>query len=779
MPVVPGYPRATPGRPRAALLRLPIGVAAVLAVLALQVMAQTPSGAAPVPTIISAQQLTCQPEAMAQARGDVQVQRGALELRADALDYLVPQDRATATGRVSVSREGVRYRGKRLELEIERFVGSFWELHFDFDRTGTGGQAQRIDFLGQRRLAAHEVTYTGCDRQGPREPAWTLQAQRIDIDWDRQEGVAHAAQLRFLGHTILAWPRLSFPTSDARKSGWLPPQVNLDSRSGLDLAVPYYWNWAANRDMTFTPRLATRRGAGMDAELRYLEPTWSGQWLAQWLPADQVASRSRHALRMQHEGTWAWSHHPQAAAYYELHSERVSDDDWWKDFPRTTAAFTPRLLPLRAQLEQRFSLGAAQAAVYARALTWQLLQSAEAPLTAPYQRSPQVGMQLQWQDASWDIALESEVNRFSLPGQRGGRPDGQPTGLRWHAVGHIARPWRSSAGFVVPRWSFNVAAYDLDNPLRPSESERSSRAIPTFSVDAGLVLDRPTQWFGRAWLQTLEPRLLYVQTPYRTQDSRLMFDAAGRDFSVSSLFSTNAFSGVDRVSDAHHLDMGLTSRLIEERSGAEWLRLGLVQRLQFADQLITPEGTPFTRRFSDLMLTGSTSVVSSWNLDAIIRYNADIQRPVRTVLSTRYTPGDYRTISLTYRYVRNASEQVELGWQWPITRLGPDPLSPGSASVPTGCQGRLYGVGRIHYSAAERRITDSLAGLEFDAGCWIARIVAERLSTGRAEATTRLMLQLELVGLSRLGSNPLRVLKDNIPGYQLLRADRAGQPDRE
>jgi LPS-assembly protein len=35
-----------------------------------------------------------------------------------------------------------------------------------------------------------------------------------------------------------------------------------------------------------------------------------------------------------------------------------------------------------------------------------------------------------------------------------------------------------------------------------------------------------------------------------------------------------------------------------------------------------------------------------------------------------------------------------------------------------------------------------------------------------------LLLQLELVGLSRLGSNPLKVLKDNIPGYQLLREER-------
>jgi hypothetical protein len=29
-----------------------------------------------------------------------------------------------------------------------------------------------------------------------------------------------------------------------------------------------------------------------------------------------------------------------------------------------------------------------------------------------------------------------------------------------------------------------------------------------------------------------------------------------------------------------------------------------------------------------------------------------------------------------------------------------------------------------------------------------------------------------------LGSNPLRVLKDNIPGYQLLRSERAGASER-
>ena len=69
-------------------------------------------------------------------------------------------------------------------------------------------------------------------------------------------------------------------------------------------------------------------------------------------------------------------------------------------------------------------------------------------------------------------------------------------------------------------------------------------------------------------------------------------------------------------------------------------------------------------------------------------------------------------------------------------------------------------------------------GREYDAGCWIGRVVATRTSTGTSEATTRVLLQLELVGLSRLslGSNPLQVLKDNIPGFRLLREGRAVGP---
>ncbi len=85
-------------------------------------------------------------------------------------------------------------------------------------------------------------------------------------------------------------------------------------------------------------------------------------------------------------------------------------------------------------------------------------------------------------------------------------------------------------------------------------------------------------------------------------------------------------------------------------------------------------------------------------------------------------------------------------------------------------------MGRVTYNTTDSRVTDSVFGLEYDAGCWIARMAVSRLSTGVSDASTQVLFQLELVGLSRLGTNAISVLRDNIPGYQLLRSSRSATP---
>ena len=747
-----------------------------LAVLVSTRPAQAQAQTTPQPVELDADSLRVAPDRDAQADGAVQLRRAGTAIRADSLHYDSAADQVNARGHVLIRREGASYAGPELQLQLQRFEGFFLQPEFEFSQFGSGGRAQRVDFLGQSRATATQSVYTSCPRDGSGTPDWLLGTDKVTLDFERNEATAEGAVLRFLGVPILAVPSLSFALSDTRRSGWLPPALGLDTRNGLTLGMPWYWNIAPNRDATFTPTLISRRGLALEGEFRYLEPSFAGQANLHLMPDDRLAGHSRAALRLAHDGQIdPRSANPWRVQLAALH---VSDQAYWKDFPGVVGGVTPRLLAQDLRLSRPLpaSLGAGE--FYARVQDWQVLQTGSGSdlIVAPYQRSPQLGLRTNpplpglLQTAA--LRLTTEINHFTLPS--GSASAARPNGWRWHALGSLERTWGTSAWYATPRLTLNAAAYSLDQ-ASPGLARNATRLIPTLSLDLGAVFERDSQWFGRAERQTLEPRLLYVQTPYRDQTRLPNFDAAGSDFNAISVYAENAFSGIDRVSDAHQFTIGVTTRLLDANTGAEALRLGLAQRLLLRDQRITPDGVPVTQHLSDLLLDASSTLVPDWRLDAATQFNADRGRVVRSILAARYSPGPFRTLSAGYRLASNLSsglanqnvEQLEMGWQWPVYRGTARPV--GAAS---GCGGTLYAVGRVNYSLKDSRITDSVAGLEYDAGCWVGRIVSERLSTGRSEATTRLMLQLELVGLSRLGSNPLQVLKDNIPGYRLLREPR-------
>lgn len=740
------------------------------------------------PVTLQADRLSSTTDRQTTAEGEVELRQGGLRIRADRIVYRADTERATAIGGVRVEREDLLLRGSEIDLGVRDFSGWCLAPEFDLLDRGTRGSASRIDFASRTRFTAADVAYTSCPRpeRPDATPAWELRARSLAVDFDANEGVAEGARLQFQGVTLLALPTLSFPVTDARKSGWLPPNLDLDSRSGLEVSVPYYWNLAPNRDLTLAPRLSTRRGPGLEAEYRYLEPRWRGELRLDALPHDRAAGRARHAL--------AWLHEQRTGRESTLALDlvRVSDDDWWKDFPRVTPGPWPRLLESSARLDRPWQWRGWEGQAFARVQDWQLLQDAAAPIVAPYARRPQLGVRAQslLQPLEWRLA--TEVNRFERPS---GDADAlRPEGWRWHGVADVAWPLRGPGGWLVPRLALHGAWYQTDAPMADGR-HRASRWIPSASLDAGLVLERDASWFGRTLRQTLEPRALYVRTAYRRQDRLPSFDAWARDFDFDSVYARNAFAGVDRISDADQITLGATSRLLDPASGAELLRLGAVQRLLLRDQRVapqpdgSPDGAPLERSVSDLLLLASTTLLPRWTLDASMQYSPDLGRLTRSVLGANWSPGPFRTLDARYRLARGASEQLELGWQWPLgaaaaaaaraqgkaEAAGRTAVSAAATTVPpaaSDCNGRWYGVGRIAYSMRDSRITDSLLGVEYDAGCWIARVVSERVSTGRSEATTRLMLQLELVGLSRLGTNPLRVLKDNIPGYRLLRDER-------
>ncbi len=729
------------------------------------------------------------------AQGRVRLQRGLLTLNADRVEYRFGDDRVRAAGHIELQRGSDSYRGDELDLNTQSAEGYVTEPRFRFARTQAGGRAQRVDFLGQNRLSVLGASYSSCELSDDTTPPWVLTTRRVRLDFDANEGLAENAVVRFYGVPILAAPLLSFPVTEARKSGWLPPRIEIASTSGLDLAVPYYWNIAPDQDATLTPTVSTKRGAGFEGEYRYLLDQSKGEVQLAWLPHDNTRGISRWALKVQQSG--------QAGLMldYDWKLLRVSDDDYWIDGLRGADSVTPRLLGSQAQLRQRRNLslgewGDVDQLIYARARTWQTLQGDALTdrIDAPYRQAPQVGALWNGQHGALNWSLQTEFNRYDH------QDSTQITGTRAHALGSVAWPLGQGGWQLTPRLGFNAATYQLDQPL--ADGRRSAtRLIPTLSVDNAWIFERPVEAFGHALTQTLEPRLLYVHTPWRDQSALPQFDSAALDFNATTVFAENAFSGIDRVSDTHQVTAGLSSRFVDAGDGRELARLGIAQRYLLRDQRITPDGEPLTQRFSDVLLLASTSALPKWTLEGALQFNPDSDRVVRSIASARYSPGPFRTLYVSHRLQRGVSEQLGLGWQWPLHGPLPD-FSPAAQAVRAGaeasatnplprasasarCEGTLYGVGRLDYSVRDRRMSGAIAGLEYDAGCWIGRIVANRQSTGQNAATTRLMLQLELTGLSRLGTNPLTVLKDNIPGYQLLseprsaRADASAEPSTE
>jgi LPS-assembly protein len=345
-------------------------------------------------------------------------------------------------------------------------------------------------------------------------------------------------------------------------------------------------------------------------------------------------------------------------------------------------------------------------------------------------------------------------------------------------MAQISRPFLAPGGFITPRMQLHATHYDFDSMLA-NGTRSANRALPTFSLDSGLVFEREAQYLGRSFVQTLEPRAFYTYTPFRDQSLLPMYDTAVNDFNFATVFTENSFTGNDRIADNNVLTLGVTSRLLNPTTGAEVVRMGVAQRLRFTDQQVTAPGVaPLGKGLSDILLGGAVNWTPQWGFDSSVQYSQTAGRTIRSTIGARYSPGAYRTVSAAYRFQKDTSEQIDIGWQWPINDLWGDKgkdLGPGRGQG----GGRWYSVGRLNYSMMDRRLVDTVVGVEYDSCCWIGRVVLERLQSGLATATTRLLFQIEFVGFSRLslGSNPLTSLKQNVPRYQYLR-EQVAPPSR-
>lgn len=587
------------------------------------------------------------------------------------------------------------------------------------------GNASSVSFEGENLKRLKNARYTSCEA-GSND--WYLKAGELELNNNSQSAVAKNAYIEFKGIPILYSPWLDFSFSTQRKSGLLAPTFGTTSQSGFELLTPYYWNISPNMDATLGTRVLTKRGVQLQGEFRYLTENFSGVDNLEFLPNDSLSDSTRYYAKLKHSHILGsgWS------VGYDL--EKVSDNQYFSELS-TNITTTSRInLPQQMYVNYSDDVWSFNGLIQ----KYQTLDN----VSYPYERLPQLTLN---GDKDWSM-FNAKLNAQWVSFDRTADAPKIVTGSRFTAYPSISMPLAEPYGYITPKIGLHYTSYQLDNVSVGSPSS-PDRALPIFSLDGGLYFDRETKIVNNSYTQTLEPRMFYVYIPEKDQSLFPVFDTGESDLNIGTLFQENQFTGNDRINNANQLSLALSTRLVDSQTGVQRLAATIGQRYYFTDQKVgLPGATLRTSNSTDVVAAVTANLTNHWDADFIWQYDTDNSDTIRNSLGARYNPEPGRVLNIGYRYTKEKLEQLNISGQWPLGN-------------------GWYSMGRFNYSVKEKGIIESLAGIEYDAGCWQARSVIQRVSTATADANYAFFFQLELGGLASIGANPLLLLKRNIPGY--------------
>jgi LPS-assembly protein len=93
------------------------------------------------PVFVQADSLTGSTDLETIAEGDALLRKPGMVVKGDRLEYEHATDMARAKGNVLVNRDGNRYEGPYMEVELDAFKGFFTEPRYQFLQNDANGQA--------------------------------------------------------------------------------------------------------------------------------------------------------------------------------------------------------------------------------------------------------------------------------------------------------------------------------------------------------------------------------------------------------------------------------------------------------------------------------------------------------------------------------------------------------------------------------------------------------------------------------------------------------------
>ncbi len=714
--------------------------------------------------------------------GNVELRRNEQILKSDTATINTETEAFEATGNVVLRQPGLLIHGDKISGNLFEDTAIIDSASFLIHQRRLRGSAGQINKTNENSLLIRDGEFTTCE---PGDTTWTLKSDEIALHSEKGYGVAKDVSLRVKGVPIGYLPYIRFPINESRQSGFLLPSVGQDSDGGTDIALPYYFNLAPNYDATYTLRSIWKRGLMHEGEFRFLNSYSTNIIAGTYLPSDDeyddrdvidttqpddFSQRDRWLVNVSHRGRKGpWSS--------RINYTSVSDIDYLRDL----GGFTNTDADVDLALDRSDSPALLRAGNlnyrsrhWSSTLELRSYQELNQINTPQFEVLPRLSVR---GDQRFDFAsTQAEVSGL-FQATEFDKPDSTAVvGTRIVADLKAQLPYRKSWGFVIPGVRYIHRSYSLDNTAAGARDD-ISLSTSMASLDAGLLFERNTRFFGRSVRQTLEPRvhLLFAEEDF--QDDLPEFDTTYLTPDFESLFRDNSYTGYDRIEDARRVALGVTSRFANPRTGKEFLAVNLGQAFYSRDRDVTPLSIPGVDPTADTspVFLSVESRLDRVTLSASYEYDTEESRSNRGHLSLRYVAANDALFNLNY--IMTDETQQRIG------RARGDEETDVSFAWPLGQSGKWQLVGRWNYNLDDKQTIESLFGVEYNDCCWKARVVFRRnldeprrlvvVSPGSApelivdrRADSGIYFEFQLKGLASLGGRLDNLLRNAIAGYQ-------------
>ena len=597
------------------------------------------------------------------AIGDVEIINGSDILKADKISYDMESDKILATGNVSLEDKNNNiFFSDKMELQGDlkkAVIKNFTSLLSDGSRLS----ANTITRDSNEGDKLEKITFTRCEpckEDKNDKPIWQLRALKSERNVEKGLIAYQNVLFDVFGLPILYIPYISHadPSTKA-KSGLLSPKFNNNTVFGFSYSQPYYIALSKNNDLTLTPTITTNEGPILETEYRKLRAkgsTFINHSITRGSHTN-IDGKESNKIRGHIEVKVAERLNSNWVA--GINAIRASDFSYIGRYKIKNIG--ENNLVQKAYLNGRYkNLYTNIKTMYFQPLD-AFKSNRHVPLILP-------DISLIWNE-KYNNGVSREVKLHSAMIAKGDASNMQKMSLEtnWSKKNIFSSGQLLDLNFSIRGDIYKNKKTDNSRTIGEKGSHTSFRAIPKIDIKWSF----PFINYESKKITIIEPIIQTIISPKGGNPDKIHnLDSIDIELNDLNLFSSNRFSGYDKIEEGSRINFGIKSDIITKNIGSLKTLIGRsYSPLKPQNEKI--DGTGLNKKLSDIVGHIIYNYEESLSLSYKFRKNSLISQ--RDTLSMNFNSTNFST-NIDYTMIKDdpvpsqslISEQLHLNLTWRV-----------------------------------------------------------------------------------------------------------------